>query len=91
MSDLILFNILTNPELHRILFSLKPDVIIPSVSILCRLLAMEYEKTTNEIQDNIPEGQKVGLALNGWISGNKLAISLVIIYYISKNWELREV
>ena len=91
LSALIPFNTLTNPELRRILFSLKPDVNIPSVSTLRRLLATEYEKTTQAIRDNIPEGQKVGLALDGWTSGNKLAISSVIMYYISKNWELKEV
>ena len=91
LSALIPFNTLTNPELRRILFSLKPDVNIPSVSTLRQLLATEYEKTTKAIQDNIPEGQKVGLALDGWTSGNKLAISSVIMYYISKNWELKEV
>ena len=91
LSALIPFNTLTNPELRRILFSLKPDVNIPSVSTLRRLLSTEYEKTTQAIRDNIPEGQKVGQALDGWTSGNKLAISSVIMYYISKNWELKEV
>ena len=91
LSALIPFNTLTNPELRRILFSLKPDVNIPSVSTLRRLLATEYEKTTQAIRDNIPEGQKVGLALDGWTSGNKLAIASVIMYNISINWELKEV
>ena len=91
LSALIPFNTITNPELRRILFSLKPDVNLPSVSTLRRLLATEYEKTTKSIRDNIPEGQKVGLALDSWTSGNKLAISSVILYYISKSWQLKEV
>ena len=91
LSALIPFNTITNPELRRILFSLKPDVNLPSVSTLHRLPATEYEKTTKAIRDNIPEGQKVGLALDGWTSGNKLAISSVIMYYISKSWQLKEV
>ena len=91
LSALIPFNTITNPELRRILFSLKPDVNLPSVSTLRRLLATEYEKTTKSIRDNIPEGQKVGLALDGWTSANKLAISSVIMYYISKSWQLKEV
>ena len=91
LSALIPFNTITNPELRRILFSLKPDVNHPSVSTLRRLLATEYEKTTKSIRDNMPEGQKVGLALDGWTSGNKLAISSEIMYYISKSWQLKEV
>ena len=38
LSALIPFNTITNPKLRRILFSLKPDVILPSVSTLRRLL-----------------------------------------------------
>ena len=85
LSALIPFNTITNLELRRILISLKPDVNLPSVSTLRRLLATEYEKTSKEIQDNIPEGKKVGLPLDGWTYGNKLAISSVIMYYISKS------
>ena len=91
LSALIPFNTITNPELRRILFPLKADLNLPSVSILRRLLATDYEKTTKAIRDNIPEGQKVGLALDGWTSSNKLAISSVIMYYISKSWELQKV
>lgn len=91
LSALIPFNSITNTEFRRVLISLKPGVSLPSVSTLRRLLATEYETTVKAIRDGIPEGQKVALALDGWTSGNKLAISSVIMYYISKNWELKEV
>jgi hypothetical protein len=38
-----------------------------------------------------PSRNKVGLALDGWTSTNKLAITLVIAYYMDCNWALREV
>ena len=31
------------------------------------------------------------IALDGWTSQNRLAITLVILYYILKNWTLEEV
>jgi hypothetical protein len=34
---------------------------------------------------------KVSLALDGWTSMTKLAITSVISYYLSGNWALREV
>jgi hypothetical protein len=33
----------------------------------------------------------VGLALDEWISTNKLATTLVIAYYMDRHWALREV
>ena len=43
------------------------------------------------IKNQIPGGQKVSIALDGWTSQNRLAITSVILYYISKNWTLEEV
>jgi nuclear transport factor 2 (NTF2) superfamily protein len=34
---------------------------------------------------------KVSLALDGWTSTNKQAITSVIAYYIDRNWAFREV
>jgi len=34
---------------------------------------------------------KVSLALDGWTSKNKLAITSVIAYYMDRNWGLSEV
>jgi len=43
------------------------------------------------IKKQLPIGNKVGLALDGWISTNKLAIMSVIPYYVNQNWGWREV
>jgi hypothetical protein len=37
------------------------------------------------------EDNKVSLALDGWTSRNKLAITSVIADYMDRNWALREV
>jgi hypothetical protein len=52
---------------------------------------MEYALTVDAIQKQFPIRNKVSLALDGWTSTNKLAITSVIAYYMDPNWELREV
>jgi len=39
----------------------------------------------------LPVRMKVSLALDGWTSTNKLAITSVIAYYMDRNWGLRDV
>jgi len=43
------------------------------------------------IEKQLPVRNKVGLALDGWTSTNKLAITSVIAYYLDRNWALGEV
>jgi hypothetical protein len=43
------------------------------------------------IKKQLPIQNKVSLALDGWTSTNKLAITSVIAFYMNRNWELREV
>jgi len=43
------------------------------------------------IKKQLPIRNKVSLALDGWTSTNKLAITLIIAYYMDRNWALREV
>lgn len=91
LSALVPLNALSNVELRRVFFSLRSDVKIPSVGTLTNLLAREYEMTLAAIKEQIPTGQKVSIALDGWTSQNRLAITSVIMYFISKNWKLEEV
>ena len=91
LSALIPLNAISNKEFRRVFFTLRPNVKIPSVATLTNLLAKEYEMTVTAIRDQIPVGQKVSIALDGWTSQNRLAITSVIMYYISRNWKLEEV
>jgi len=45
----------------------------------------------DEFKKQLPVRNKVSLALDGWTSTNKLAITSVIAYYMDRNWALREV
>lgn len=91
LSAIIPLNAISNKELRRAFFMLRPEVKIPSVGTLTNLLAREYEMTLAAIKQQIPIGQKISIALDGWTSQNRLAITSVIMYYISRNWTLEEV
>ena len=91
LSALIPLNAILNPEFRRVFSILRSDVQIPCVSTLINLLAREYQMTIVAIKNQIPRGQKVSIALDGWTSQNRLAITSAILYYISNNWTLEEV
>ena len=91
LSALVPLNAMSNMEFRRVFFTLRPDVKIPSVGTLSNLLAREYNLTLVGIKNQIPVGQKVSIALDGWTSQNRLAITSIILYFISKNWKLEEV
>jgi nuclear transport factor 2 (NTF2) superfamily protein len=42
------------------------------------------------IKKQLPLRNKVSLALDGWTSTNKLAITSVIAYCMDRNWAMRE-
>jgi len=58
------------------------------MSNLCR---REYTLTVDAIKKQLPSTNKVSLALDGWTSTNKLAITSVIVHYMNRNWALREI
>ena len=91
LSAIIPLNTISNKELRRVFLMLRPEVKIPSVGTLINLLAREYEMTLAAIKQQIPIGQKISTTLDGWTSQNQLAITSVIMYYISRNWTLEEV
>jgi len=55
---------------------------------ICR---RDYALTVDAIKKQLPLRNKVSLALDGWTSTNKLAITSVIAYYMERHWALHEV
>jgi hypothetical protein len=47
--------------------------------------------TLDAIRQQLPKDRKISLALDGWTSTNKLAISSVIAYFINDSWDLTEI
>ena len=91
LSAHITWNAISILVLRRLYKALRDDLVLPSattISIICR---REYTLTVDAIKKQLPIRNKVSLALDGWISTNKLAITSVITYYMDRNWALREV
>jgi len=85
------WNAISNLELRRSYKALRDDLVVPSATTLSNICRREYALTPDAIQKLLPVRNKVSLALDGWTSTNNLAITLVIAYYMDRNWTLREV
>jgi len=80
-----------NLELRWSYKVLRDDLVVPSATTLSNICRREYALTVDTIEKQLPVRNKVSLALDGWTSTNKLAITSVIAYYMYWNWALREV
>jgi len=85
------WNTISNLELRRPYKSLRDDLVLPSATTLSNICQREYVLTVNAIKNQLPIRNKVSLALDGWTSMNKLAITSVIVYYMDRNWALSDV
>jgi len=65
--------------------------VLPSATSLGNICRREYALTVDLITKQLLSRKKVSLALDGWTSTNKLAITLVIADSMSRNWALRDV
>jgi hypothetical protein len=85
------WNAISNLELGRSYKALRDDLVLPSSTTLSNICRREYALTVDAIKKQLPILNKVSLALDGWTSMNKLAITSVIANYIDRNWASREV
>jgi len=85
------WNAISNLELRRAYNALRDDLVLPSATTLSNICLTEYALTVDAIMKQLPSQNKVSLALDGWTSMNKLAITSVIGYYMDRNSVLREV
>jgi len=81
----------SNLQLRWSYNALRSELVLPSASTLSNICRREYTLTVDAIKKQLPSTNKVSLALDGWTSTNKLAITSVIAYYMDRNWALREV
>jgi len=84
-------NVISYLELQRSYKALRNDLVLPSTTTLSNICRREYALTVDAIKKQLPIRNKVSLALDGWTSTNKLAITSVIAYYMDRNWALGEV
>ena len=85
------WNAISNEELRRSYKALRDDLVWLSAMTLRNICRREYALTVDAIKKQLQSQKNVSLALDGWTSPNKLAITLVIAYYMECNWALREV
>jgi len=87
----IRWNARSNLELRRSYKALRDDLVQASPMTLHNICRREYALTVDAIKKQLPMQIKVSLALDGWTSTNKVAITSVIAYYMDRDWALREV
>jgi len=85
------WNAISNLELQRSYKSLRDDVVLPSATTLRNICRREYALNVYAIKKQLPIRNKVSLALDGWTSTHKPAITSVFAYYMDRNWALLEV
>jgi len=85
------WNAISNLELRRSYQALRDDLVLLSAMSHSNIYRREYALTVDAIKKQLPVRNKVSLALDGWTSTNKLAITSVIGYYMDRTWALREV
>jgi len=72
------WNAISNLELRRSYKALLEDLVLPSATTLTNICRRDYALTLDAIRKQLPVRNKVSLALDGWTSTNKLAITSVI-------------
>jgi len=85
------FHVARNVAFRRMFRYLNRRILIPSPSLIRRQLLACYIEVVTEIKADIPHEVKVSIAADAWTSPNKLAFLAVLAYYITDNWELKEV
>ena len=76
------WNEISNLELRWSYKALREDIVRLSATTLSNICRREYALTVHAIKKQLPLRNKVSLALAGWTSTNKLAITSVIAYHM---------
>ena len=87
----ISFHAVTNVHLRATWKMLKKDLNIPCPSTLRWHLDVYYNSVKREIKNRIPKSTKVSLAIDSWTSPNHLAFLAIIGYFITPDWEYKEI
>jgi len=91
VSAYIPWNAIWNLKLWQSYKALQDNLVLPSATTLSNVCWMDYSLTVDAIRKQLPSQNNVCLALDGWTSTNILSITLVIPYYMDRNWALCEV
>jgi hypothetical protein len=70
---------------------LKPNLEIPHRTVIRTELTMQFNNVMEKLLLDLPPMAKVSIALDGWQSPFKLAFLAITAYYITNDWQWREV
>jgi len=91
VSAYIPWNAVSNLELEQSDKVLCNDLVLQSATTLTNICWRQHPVTVNAIKKQLLSWNVVRLAWDGWTSMNKVAITLVIAYYMDRNGPLSEV
>ena len=85
------FNATNNAAFRRMFKYLKRDVLLPSPTTVRGRLQSICTEIEGKITAEIPPNVKISIAADAWTSPNKLAFLAIVGYWITDDWELKEV
>jgi len=85
------FNTTNNAAFRRVFKYLKRDVLLPSPTTVRVRLQSICSEIEEKIRTEIPANVKISIAVDAWTSPNKIAFLAIIGYWITDDWELKEV
>lgn len=80
-----------NAAFRRVFKYLKRDVLLPSPTTIRGRLHSICVEIVGKIKAEIPTGVKISIAVDAWTSPNKIAFLAIAGYWITDDWELKEV
>jgi hypothetical protein len=85
------WNAILNLELQLSCKALYNHLVVSSATTLSNICRREYALTLDAFAKQLPMRNELSISLNGETSAHKTAITLVIAYYMHRNWGLRAV
>jgi len=71
--------------------ALHDDLVLPSATTLSYACGRDHALSVDAIWKSLQSQKDVSLALDGWTSPNKLAITSVMAHYVEQNLALHQV
>jgi hypothetical protein len=90
LANNIAFHVVGNQAFRKCLRMLKPTLKIPSPSGIRLILTRMYAATLKSIQAALPPGCKASFTADGWTSKNSIAFLGILMYWIDRDWNMRE-
>jgi hypothetical protein len=79
------WNALSNLELQLSYRALQNDLVLPSTTTHSNICWREYPLTVNANMKQLPSRDRVTSVIDRWTSANKLAMTLIVDYYVDQN------